>query len=684
MKRTAITTQFFFLIVLFISITFQACRPEGPIVGDTPDLSQLAGKWIRVESTNPSADHIRIEVIGSKGTITNKAASGFAVGDVKWQNITPSTANQFMYEELGSDYAYYNATMVLVTPNELSLTIESSGAGNSQKWIKDDGSIVSDVATVLECNDFGVDQILLNTDAAVDYIVPNGCVIDVTANLIIEPGVVIEVEENGGFGVYDQGTFHAVGTATEPIIIRGANEAQGYWRGIHIETNSIKNKLDHVTISDAGSNYVYCCNEVASVFLKDGKLSIKNTTVSNGGAFGIYAREAATFEEYSSNRITTHKEAPLYIHMERAGELDGTASDYSGNEDDHIRIWESTVDEETTIPNMNVPYLLDGKVMDITAPLALDPGVEFIIKEDGGIGVFDGGALALNGTVSSDVKIKGQEANKGYWRGIHIETNSSKNVFTFAKISDAGANYVFCCNEKATVYLKGGRLSMQSTTLSNGAGVGMYADDDAQLVEYRQNVVTTHDLFPLYMAVERFGELDGLGSSYSGNARDFISILNSNVESPTTFYESNVPYQIFGFVLDIKEALSIEAGVDIAFGENGGLGVYDNGSLNAIGNADKRIKFRGEENVLGYWRGIHIETNSNNNVLSYTEIHNAGQNYVYCCNEKAAIFLKDGKARVENSYISDNSGCGIFVKPGAILTESGNTFAGNTDGHICN
>lgn len=681
MKRTAITTQFFFLIVLFISFTFQACRPEGPVGGDTPTLAQVSGKWIRVESNNPSADHIRIEVVGANGTITNKAASGFSEGDIKWKTITPSTGNQFMYQELGSDYNYYNATMTLVNPDELRLSVESSGAGNSQKWIRDDGSIVSEVTTELECG-ITSDLVLENTAAAVDYVVT--CVIDVTANLVIEPGVVIEVEENAGFGVYDGGTFKAVGTESNPITIRGTSPNQGFWRGIHIETNSINNQLDHVNISDAGSNYVYCCNEKATVFLKGGKLSIKNTTISNGGAFGMWANADAEIAEFASNTITTQKEAPLYIHMKRAGELGGAASDLSGNEEDYVRIFKSTVDDEITIPAMNVPYLLDGEVMNVTAPVALDPGVEFVMKENAGLGVYDGGALALNGTAGQDVEIRGLEANKGYWRGIHIETNSSKNIFTFAKISDAGANYVFCCNRKATVFLKGGRLTMQSTTLSNGAELGLVADDDAELVEYRQNVITTHDLHPVYLAAERMGELDGMGSSYTGNGFDFLTVDNSDINSPTTFFESNVPYNITAFVLDIKAALSIEAGVDIAFGENGGMGVYDSGSLNAVGAADKKIKFRGQENVLGYWRGIHIETNSNNNVLSHTEVHNAGQNYVYCCNEKAAILLKGGKVTVESSYISDNNGCGIFVKSGGTLTESGNTFAGNTDGHICN
>ncbi|MEZ4851034.1 MAG: hypothetical protein R3B93_20945, partial [Bacteroidia bacterium] len=112
--------------------------------------------------------------------------------------------------------------------------------------------------------------------------------------------------------------------------------------------------------------------------------------------------------------------------------------------------------------------------------------------------------------------------------------------------------------------------------------------------------------------------------------------------------------------------------------------VYDNGTLNAVGTASNKIIFRGKENVKGYWRGIHTETNSNSNEITHAEIANAGSNYVYCCNDIAGLIVKDGKMKVTNSYIHDNDGCGIFVKSGATLEESGNTFANNTDGNICN
>ncbi|MEM7655663.1 MAG: hypothetical protein AAF399_06000 [Bacteroidota bacterium] len=677
-------------IALFFTLSalvlISACRPDpGGEPGDVADLAKLAGDWIRVESNNPTSDFIQIEVIGSTGTITDPASSGFSAGDAKWASITPATSNTYDYQELGSDYNYYNATITLVNDDELRLTVESSGAGNSQKWIRDDGTIAPDPtveATVLDCNFFTEDRILENTAAAIDYIVPNNCVLDITAALEIKPGVVIQVEENGGFGVYDQGTLKMVGTEAEPIIIKGAAASQGYWRGIHIETNSINNQMEYVQISDAGSNYVYCCNTVASVFLKGGKLAISNTTISNGAEYGLYANEAADLATFANNTITTHAEAPMYLHLERTAQLDGLTSDYTGNEDDFIRIFKSTVDTELEIPANNVPYLFDSEVINLTEVVAVDPGAELVFKENAGLGVYDDGALALNGSAGNEVILRGLEANKGYWRGVHIETNSSNNKFAHAQISDAGSNYVYCCNTVATVFLKGGRLEMTNTRLSNGAEYGLYANADANLAVYSANSVTTHDNYPLYMYGDRFGELDGSNSSYVGNSKDFLGVFNSQVRDAMTWTKNDVPYLI-ETVIDIIEPLTIEAGAELVFEEDGGLGVYDSGTLSAVGTASDKIIFRGKENINGYWRGIHVETNSSNNEFIHTEVKNGGSNYVYCCNNKANILLKGGQMTVSNSEISESGGCGIYVQSNGTLTESDNSFSGNMDGTVC-
>ena len=649
--------------------------------GDVADISAIQGDWIRIESNNPANDFMKITVTGTSGTLSDGAGSSFSTGEVKWTSIAGATANTFSYEELGSDRNYYSSTMTLVNQDELSLSVGSSGAGNAQKWLRDDGSIVDDSSQQLDCS-YSVPTTLTNNVAAVDYIVD--CVVDITSAFTIEPGVVIEFQNNAGLGIYDAGTITAVGTSADPIIFRGTSQTQGFWRGVHLETRSVLNNLEHLTIQDAGSNYVYCCNEPATLFLKNAQLSMTNVSIANGAALGIYMGAGTEFASYSGNSITSHTGAPISAELASLGDLDGLGSSYTGNDESYIEVRATNVAEETELVKVDVPYRLEGSVLDVTEPLTIGPGVELIIEENGGIGVYDSGTLTLNGTDSEPIVIRGVDPVAGYWRGIHIETVGLANKFTYANISDAGSNYVYCCNDAATVFLKGGRLEMTNTTLSNGDAYGLFANAGAELANYSTNVITTHSDAPLYLAAERAGELDGMDSDYSGNSIGFVDISDSNVSEASDWPSNNIPYRIDS-VLDITQPLSLAAGSEVVFLENGGLGIYDSGSINALGTASERIVFRGDQAVAGYWRGIHIETNSLANSLSNVDINHAGSNYVYCCNEKAAILLKgSGRLSLTSSNIADNNGCGVRVSVSAVLEESSNTYSNNADGNICN
>ncbi|MEO0897641.1 MAG: hypothetical protein AAFY71_14650 [Bacteroidota bacterium] len=650
-------------------------------------LKKMAGVWYRVKSNNPANDGMQLTVVGDQGTITDFPRGGFNVGDVKWRDLLTTGDNSFDYFELGSDGQYYEASM-RIDGDTTFITIVSSGAGNIQKWVKEASYTEPDPnaeTITLDCNGFDVERVLENGPQEVDYIVPNGCVLDVTGKLTIQPGTVIAFEENAGVGVYDGGSINAVGTVDQEIVLKGMESVKGYWRGIHIETNSINNVFDYVNVSDAGSNYVYCCNAVASVFLKGGKMKVDNSQIANGGGLGFFANASATIESFTNNTITTHEEYPIEMPMALTSNLDGSGSDFSGNEKDFVFITDSDVNDETVVPALNVPYLLEGNVLDVKEALTLEAGVEIAVEENGGIGVFDGGSFKTTGTSSNPVIIRGKEASKGYWRGIHIETNSSNNSIDYAQISDAGSDYVYCCNTIGSLYLKDGKCSITNTTISNGDSYGIATTKDFSFAEFSNNTITTHKQNPAYVTLTQAAGLSGLTSDFTGNDKDQVLLYRNQTSEAVTLEETNVPFRADNnVVLDVTEALTIKAGVTLEFSASAGLGIYDNGSLKAEGTASKRVKFIGAEATSGYWRGIHTETNSSNNVLDYVEIRNAGGNYIYCCNNIANLFLRSGTMTLTNSIISGSDACGVFVRSGATLTESNNTFSDNATGNICN
>lgn len=643
------------------------------------ETSILDGEWFRVGSNNPVNDNMFIEVENSQGLITDKAnAPNFNVGDVKWKDITVLSDELFDYEELGSDGNYYSAVMELADDTTLLLSVGSSGAGNAQQWLRVGSVYINQETQVLDCS-VSSPLVLVNGPAPVDYRVE--CVVDITSDLTIEPGVVIEFAENAGLGVYDGGTFKAEGTSEAPIVFKGEQNTTGFWRGIHIETRSVNNIIKHAEIRNAGSNYVYCCNDAATILLKGGLLALENLVIEDGGGNGIMAIEDAEFASFSNVTITGHDDYPVKAIANAIQYFGDSNSDFSGNTNDYIYVLDSDVTESITWKATNVPYLLSTKVLDVTAPLVIDAGTEIAVESDGGIGIYDNGSLKVTGSAAAPVIIRGKEALPGYWRGIHLETNSSNNDLDFLEVYDAGANYIYCCNDVASIFFKDGRCAVSNLTVGRSLNHGIIARQDFEFVDFT-NVSVNSVMEPLSLSIERVDEIEAESDLTGGEGFNFIRIENSDLTTPVVFTNQNIPYLITG-VIDITSNMTLQAGVEMTFDEHAGLGVYDNGSLSIEGTDAENVILSGKESIQGYWRGIHTETNTMDNSIDYARIMHAGSNYVYCCNDRAALLVKDGIMTITNSEISDNLGCGILVKPSATLTEAGNVFNNNAGGSIC-
>ena len=106
-------------------------------------VSDISGQWKRVLSSKPQYDSLMyISIIGSDGIIDSTLISGyFTIGTVKWKSITPDDDSSFVYQELGSDNAYYNSRMTYIKNSNngietLFLEINSNGEDNGswQYW----------------------------------------------------------------------------------------------------------------------------------------------------------------------------------------------------------------------------------------------------------------------------------------------------------------------------------------------------------------------------------------------------------------------------------------------------------------------------------------------------------------------------------------------------------------------
>ena len=534
----------------------------------------------------------------------------------------------------------------------------------------------------LDCGDLDASKVLENTDEAVDYLVV--CGISVKGDIQIEPGTVIAFEDDTYLNISD-GSLQAIGSASDPIIFRGVEAEKGFWRGLWFDSNSSNNQLEYVSVQDAGKGWIKCCDEPATVSVKDGQLRLKNVSLKNGNSIGLALHQSANLAGLTNVTITTHNDYPVYTDVNHLTKFDGLGSDFSGNTKDFILVSPDAVTTQVSWKETNIPYLLGGNTLRINDALTMEAGVVLNVREDGALLVADEGSLSIEGTSSKPVVIKGEESAKGYWNGIWVETNSSKNRFENLQLSDAGKGWIKCCDPAASIKLDDGQLALQNVNISNGQSYGIIANNAATFSAYNNVNITTHGEEPLFVAPNRVRELDGLNSDYTGNTKDFIRLWHNDLTVESSWKQNNVPYLFEGRTYKFKAGATMEAGVDVAFLDDGGLGIEADGYLRIQGNSSAVVKFRGKEDVNGYWNGIYYRTTSGNNHIEFAEISNAGNTWIYCCpGEYANLFVWDNaNLTIENSSIRKSAGCGIGIKNGGLLTENSNTFSNNSSGNIC-
>lgn len=64
-----------------------------------------------------------------------------------------------------------------------------------------------------------------------------------------------------------------------------------------MDTNSSANRVRHAVIRNAGSNYVYCCDPPAALYIRAGQMSVEDSGIYDSGGCGIGFRSAANLTQ---------------------------------------------------------------------------------------------------------------------------------------------------------------------------------------------------------------------------------------------------------------------------------------------------------------------------------------------------------------------------------------------------
>ena len=284
--------------------TTGSLRAEGtaaaPITftGQQAEVGYWQGLSIQSKASSNVCDHCIVEYGGSTAWTGN--------GDTRalfWQPdgskvvIRNSTLRHSgfygVYVETGADISGFqnnrienNARIMHVHPNQVA-TIEPSNVfeNNTEQKIRT-GYVYYDAIETSQT----WPRLSVPYFAVEDFIV--------TSAWTIEAGTTIEMAQDKKIIVENGGSISAIGTAADPITIRGADSVPGYWIGLQIGTVASANRLEH-TILDHGGSYQWHggADSEAALYsggVGTGHVSLANVTIRNSGGNGILIQDGSS------------------------------------------------------------------------------------------------------------------------------------------------------------------------------------------------------------------------------------------------------------------------------------------------------------------------------------------------------------------------------------------------------
>ena len=296
--------------------------------------------------------------------------------------------------------------------------------------------------------------------------------ISITAAVTVEPGATLIMCAGASITVEDNGSFYAVGTDEDPIMIKGETETKGFWEGIAFKSNNPNNKLIYATVKDAGTYWGW---EFANVFVdNNAQLEIFNSTISNSDNVGLYINESGTLSGFTNNTFSNNTTG-LNIYPTQVSKLDEASNYNDGNINDWIFVRDGTISVDAIWQPLTTPLLLEG--LDLDAQLTLKPGSNLQMEADSYIDVKATGALNCPGNAAEPITIAGRFETPAYWSGIIVRSNNPNNVMTHTSVEDGGSYWGY---EYSNIHVEG-RLDISSSTIKNANSWGIYVDSGASI-----------------------------------------------------------------------------------------------------------------------------------------------------------------------------------------------------------
>lgn len=338
----------------------------------------------------------------------------------------------------------------------------------------------------------------------------------------------------------------------------------------------------------------------------------------------------------------------------------------------------TSIDGDTTVDADC--YEIDSNITIDDGTLTLEPGTVLVMYEDRRISVENDGRLNAEGTDDAPIVFTAREELPGFWRGIRfLSTNSNDNVFRNVVVEYAGEGS-WNRTEPANIHVDRSRLELEDTTLRYSAGYGLFARDGEQshLTMTGANAFTENEA-PMRVDDPNFVQYFSTDTDHTGNDEDLIYVGSGKVRDEATWEPMDVLYTLRE--VDIEDVtLTVSAGSELVFRQDGEVDVNDDGRLTISGTADDPVELRGLEDIAGFWRGIrYMGTNSSDNLLEHVVVRDGGSRDWSRASEATNLMVDNARVGGNNITLTNSGGVGIGSARDSIIEFDCDTLT-NDDG----
>jgi hypothetical protein len=590
-----------------------------------------------------------------------------SIGDTVWLDASPSSGPEYqikwsIHNQPGNDtitFSDSDSAFFIPTSNgtyqvELTLTSEDLFNSDYMDVFVTGSVIIKDITSNTRLKKISV------TDEP-DYIVIEE--LAVTAELIVELGVIIEFKETASMVVRDGGEIYADNASFIA--------ADSTWKGIAIVTEN--NTFTHCLIENAGNaSFTDDPDEKAAVIMKSGaNLVFSGNTLKYSGGYGIIVKNGANFSEdtenqvypFGNNHFIKNAQGPMVIPVHVLSDLSGQYFEEE-TEDTYIEIYESTysssISKAPWLSNQGMPYKITGAIQ-FDKDMTINKGVELYFESDAGMKV--NGKLTVSGTSSDPVILDGFVSGTAAWKGIFV--HNGQVDLDYCSLLDAGNAVYSGLDVKASLTVEK-LLSMSNSTISGSGGTGLNMPGTAHIQyteNFKGNTFSNNKGSAVRIRMDDVNKVVNGNTITSSSGIPAIEV-HMGLDDPLGTWvnlASDYDYKVLeSLTIKATKDLTIEAGATIKMPV--GTILQINGGLQAIGTTGSMVTIGGTESKKGHWDGIFL-SGTQKVTLDYVNIMDGGGDF----EDNANLIVQSAATdvTVTNSTINNSKGYGVLIKSGA-------------------